>query len=62
LVLGSDGTIKVWDLETGQEMLTLGGHSSMVLSLALSSDGKRLFSGGFDQTIKAWDLECELGR
>jgi hypothetical protein len=28
-----------------------------VLSLALSSDGKRLFSGSNDQTIKVWDLE-----
>ena len=54
------GEIKVWDLESGKETLTLRGHTDGVLSLALSADGKRLFSGSWDQTIKVWDLEAEL--
>ncbi len=52
-----DGTIKVWDVETGKETLTMLGHTDGVFSLALSADGKHLFSGGGDKTIKVWDLE-----
>ena len=48
----------MWDLEAGKETLTLRGHTSAVTSLALSGDGKRLFSGSYDETIKVWDLEA----
>ena len=40
-----DTTIKVWDVGTGQERVTLKGHTNLVASLALSGDGKTLFSG-----------------
>jgi WD40 repeat protein len=51
-------TIKVWNLEVGKETLTLRGHTGRVLSLALSPDGKRLFSGSADHTIKVWDFDA----
>ena len=38
--------------------LTLRGHTDGVSSLALSADGKRLFSGSHDKTIKVWDLDA----
>jgi len=50
----------MWNLETGEEALTLRGHTGPVSSLALSSDGKRLFSGIFDGTLKVWNLEAKL--
>src|SRR5262249_15430842 len=53
---GEDKTIKVWDLQTGQDARTLRGHSAPVTSLALSADGKRLFSESWDRTIKVWNL------
>src|SRR5262245_9450456 len=41
-----------------KEPLTLKGHAHPVLSLAVSPDGKRLFSAeGESGEIKAWDLE-----
>ena len=37
-----DQTAKVWDAASGQELLTLKGHTGPVISVAWSPDGKRL--------------------
>ena len=43
IVSGSDdNTVKVWDARTGQEVLTLKGHTDGVISVAFSPDGKRI--------------------
>jgi WD40 repeat protein len=47
---------KVWDAQTGQETLTLKGHSGSVTSVSFSPDGKRIVSGSGDDTLKVWDL------
>jgi WD40 repeat protein len=52
-----DGTLKVWDLETGGEIRTLQGHTGYVLSVAVTSDGRYAISGADDRTLKVWDLE-----
>ena len=45
-----DKTVKVWDAATGQEMLTLKGHTGGCHSVAFSPDGKRIVSGSHGQT------------
>ena len=50
-----DGTVKVWDLNSGQEQRTLSGHGGGVKALALTGDG-RVVSGSSDGTVKVWDL------
>ena len=40
-----DKTVKVWDAASGQEVLTLKGHTDAVTSVAFSPDGKRIVSG-----------------
>ncbi|NER20383.1 MAG: hypothetical protein F6J96_06610 [Symploca sp. SIO1C2] len=53
----SDKTIKLWDVETGEEITTLSGHDDSVRSISFSPNGKTLASGSSDYTIKLWDVE-----
>jgi WD40 repeat protein len=50
------GDISVWWAETGRLLADFEGHRGAVSSLALSADGKTLYSGGQDTTILAWDI------
>ena len=54
---GVDSTAKVWDAQSGQELLTLSGHSNLVLSVAFSPDGGRIVTGSEDKTAKVWDAQ-----
>jgi WD40 repeat protein len=52
-----DKTAKIWDTESGKELLTLRGHSNTVESVAFSPDGKRIATGSGDATAKVWDTK-----
>jgi WD40 repeat protein len=51
------GKISLWNLKTGEWIRTIQAHQSPVLTLAFSSDGRMLASGGQNSTIKLWDLD-----
>jgi len=51
-----DGTIKVWDHESGEYIKTLKGHTNTVRSVAFTPTGTHLASASSDLTIKLWDF------
>ncbi|KAJ6534852.1 WD40-repeat-containing domain protein, partial [Mycena capillaripes] len=52
-----DGTIRVWDAATGQQVgAPLTGNTYGVQSVAFSPDGTRIASRSADGTIWVWDL------
>jgi len=51
-----DKTIKLWDIETGENLRTLTGHSGPVWGIALSPDGRTILSGSEDKTLKLWEV------
>jgi WD40 repeat protein/serine/threonine protein kinase len=48
---------KIWDAETGAEVLSLVGHTSRVRGIDFSPDGKLIATGSRDETIRIWDAE-----
>jgi WD40 repeat protein/MoxR-like ATPase len=52
-----DSTLKLWDVESGEELRTFNGHQNAVWSVSFSPDGKQALSGSLDSTLKLWDVE-----
>jgi WD40 repeat protein len=52
-----DRTAKIWDAETGQELLTLKVDGRMAFPVAFSPDGRRVVTGAgtFNPTAKIWE-------
>jgi WD40 repeat protein len=48
-----DGTLKVWELETGRELQTFSSHAGGVNVVAVMPDGRRAISASND-----WDARC----
>jgi tetratricopeptide (TPR) repeat protein len=58
LVTGDSTTIRLFDVATGAQVRTIEHpHAASVMDLALSLDGKTLFTAGRDGVAKSWDLE-----
>ena len=56
LALGlNSGAIKLWNVVTGYNIITLAERMSSVTSVAFSPDGTTLASGS-DKTVKLWDV------
>jgi WD40 repeat protein len=54
---GWDHTARLWDIATGEQILTLTGHSGWLMRLKFSPDGMTLATTSNDGTAKLWDAQ-----
>ena len=52
---GQDKTIKVWDINSKESLMTLEGHKSMIWALN-EVTGNKLISGGSDKRALIWNM------
>jgi WD40 repeat protein len=53
----ADSSVRLYEVETGKELLKLVGHTGEVWVVGLSPDGKVAVTGAFDRTLRVWDAE-----
>jgi WD40 repeat protein len=60
LASGGGGTIRLWDVQTGEELTSIPAHDGLITTLVFSPNGEQLVSGSTDKTIKLWNREGTL--
>ena len=56
MATSGSNAIKLWERATGNNIAELTGHSSIVIGLVFSQDGKYLASSSADESARLWDL------
>jgi guanine nucleotide-binding protein subunit beta-2-like 1 protein len=56
-----DGTLRLWEINSGKTTRRFVGHTKDVLSVAFSVDNRQIVSGSRDKTVKLWNTlgECK---
>lgn len=55
-----DKTCRICDVDTGECLYTLTGHTAAITSVSFSPDNTKIITGSFDKTCKIWSNEYEL--
>lgn len=56
-----DHTWRLWDVETGQQLLLQDGHHKEVYAIAFQDDGALVGTGDFSGIVRVWDLRSGKG-
>jgi WD40 repeat protein len=57
LVGWSDGTVGLWDLQSGQELRRFGVNPGGGIQVQFEPDGRSFLTMGSDNVVKIWDLQ-----
>ncbi len=55
LAAGRANVVQVFDVDSGLEIVTLGGHKDLIQSVRFSPDGRKLAAGGY-QVVTLWNV------
>ena len=54
LLFGSDRTCRVWDVDSGDCLQVLEGHTDEIFSAAFNYEGDTIITGSKDNTCRIW--------
>ena len=54
---GADRAVRIWEVATGKDLMTIEDHADWIFDLAWSPDGKRIATASRDKTSKVFDAE-----
>ncbi len=57
LTAADDGSARLWDVQTDQEVRRFAGHAGQVTQAIFSSDGPWIATSGDDHTARLWDVQ-----
>lgn len=55
-----DGSVRLWDVASGDLLLVLRAHPGGVSALAFTADGTRLVTGGSDKSVRMWETDAAV--
>ncbi len=60
IYIASENRAIVWDLAADRQLLSFEGNSGLVSSIAISSNGRYVLLGSWDNVARLWDLETGM--